>query len=155
MQVLASVAPLADVDAADLADRAHGSLDPREHDAELRGEIVREVADLGDVLAGLENHDDGQAGRFQTVQAPALVRPEVLVVRRSASLAVDTACAAPRLLTLDGRLERARAHLAVEREGLPLVEWGHLQGIRGPLIHLLGGLGHREGDANDLVRSRL
>ena len=51
VQVLAPVAPLADVDASDLADRAHGSLDPREHDAELRGEIVGEVTELGDVLA--------------------------------------------------------------------------------------------------------
>src|ERR671918_1432297 len=39
VQVLAAVAPAADVDAADLADRADGALDPREQDAQLGREL--------------------------------------------------------------------------------------------------------------------
>ena len=59
MQVLAAVAPSADVDAADLADGADRPLDPRDHDAELRGELVREIARVGVVGAREEDDDDG------------------------------------------------------------------------------------------------
>jgi hypothetical protein len=51
VQVLAAVAPAADVDAADVADRADGTLDPCEEEALFGGKVVGQVAGLGEVLA--------------------------------------------------------------------------------------------------------
>src|SRR5213592_4364566 len=46
VQVLPTVAPFADVDAADIADRPHCALDPPEHDAKLGKELVWKLAHL-------------------------------------------------------------------------------------------------------------
>ena len=150
VQVLAAVAPLADVHAADLADRAHGSLDPRQHDAELRGEVVREVAELGEVLARLEDARPPAGRSGPTRRAGASVRSSTGTRRPAVSIARQSTppCAVAWLLTLDRRLKRARAHLSVERERLPLLDRGHAQGVRGAFVDLLGGLGHCEADAN-------
>ena len=78
VQVLAAVAPAAHVHAADLADRPHRALDSREQDAELGGQVVGQVARLREVLARLEQDDDGEPGRpVEAPQPPALARPEV------------------------------------------------------------------------------
>jgi hypothetical protein len=66
-----------------------------------------------------------EAGRVVgCVEAPGLVRPDVVAVGPCAPFAVLPTSAATRLLPRDRRLERARAQLAVEREGVPLFDRG-------------------------------
>ena len=50
---------LADVDAADLAHRAHCALDPAEHDAKLRQDVLGNLTQVAEVLPRLEDDDDG------------------------------------------------------------------------------------------------
>jgi hypothetical protein len=72
----APLAPPADVDAADVANRADGSLDPDDEPSEVGGEVVREVRQVH-VFPCLEDDDDGQPERLVTRDdAPALVAPE-------------------------------------------------------------------------------
>ena len=143
MQVLAAVAPAADVDAADVAERADLPLDPGQQDAELGGELVAEVARLGVVLARLEQDDERQSGRpVEGPEAPVLVRPEVLVVGGRAAAAVDPALTVARALHGFRGQQRARSQRAFERERLPLLDGRHLQRVLGARVELLGCLRH-------------
>jgi diadenosine tetraphosphate (Ap4A) HIT family hydrolase len=149
VQVLAAVAPAADVDASDLADRPQSALDSGQQDAELCGQAVGEVARLADVVARLEEDDDGEPGRLvQTAHAPALVRPQIVVVGRRAGMAVDAALAVTRLLALDRWTQRPRLHLTVERERVPRLDGRHAQGACDACVQLFGRLGHCSLDGN-------
>src|SRR5438046_1650251 len=55
VKVGGALAPAADVDAGDLADREHGTLDAAEHDALLACEVVGELGGAVVVLARLED----------------------------------------------------------------------------------------------------
>ena len=143
MEVLAAVAPAADVDAADVGDRAHRPLDPGEQNTEIGGAPVREVAGLRVVLARLEHHDHGQPGRAKRPYAPMVVRPEVVLVGSGATPAVDAAFAVPRGVAIGRRLQLARTHLAVEGESLPVLDGRHPQLVFHPLVELFRALGHR------------
>jgi hypothetical protein len=56
-----SLPPAADVDAADLADREHGSFDSAEHQALGAGQVVGEVGWGVVVGAGLEDEDEARS----------------------------------------------------------------------------------------------
>ena len=141
VQVLAPVAPATDMHTPDLADCTDCALDPCEEHAELGRELVRQIAGLREMLARLEQDNDRQAcWRVERPQAPALARPEVLVVGADAAHAFDTAMAVPGRLLLDGRLEAARPHLAVERERLPVLDGRHSERSGRACVQLLGSL---------------
>jgi len=75
VQVFGAVAPSANVNPADVPDRAHRSFDARDQNPELRGKTFWEVARLRIVLTGLEQDDDGKAVRLSRAKAPTFVRP--------------------------------------------------------------------------------
>ena len=146
MEVLAAVAPAADVDAADVAERADLSLDPAQEHAQLRGELVRQVAWLSVVLARLEEDDERQAGRLvESPEPPVIVGPEVTLVGGGTTAAVDPTLAEARPLHLLRRPEHTRPHLAVEGERLPLLDRRHAQRAGHPGVELFRRLGHRSG----------
>ena len=143
VEMLAPVSPPADVHPADLADRPNRSLDPRQLDSEVRGELAGEVARIRVVLARHEQDDQRQAVRIlRGHQAPALVRPDELVVRRVAGPAFHAAGADSRLLLADRREELSWPDVAFEGPGVPLVERRRAQGILRALVQLLGRLRH-------------
>src|SRR5439155_17475012 len=79
--------------------------------AELRGELIREFAGLADMCAGLEQNDDRESGRpIERPEAPAVARPDVFLVGRRATRAVDAALTDSRRLALHRRPQRPRAH---------------------------------------------
>jgi hypothetical protein len=95
------------------------------------------------VLAREEKRDHRDArGLVPDAQPPALVRPEELLVRPPADLAVDSALTAAWTVDLGRRLELPRPHLAVEREGVPLGERRHAQVVLRTLVQLFGCFGH-------------
>ena len=113
-----------------------------QQDTELRREIIGEVAGLGEVLARLQKDDEGRPVGSERVQPPTLGRPDVLVVRGQTAAAIDTALAVARLFPLDRRPEGARGHLAVEREGIPLLDRRHAQRVGFTGVQLLRSLRH-------------
>ena len=155
MEVLAPVAPATDVHAPDLPDRPYRALDSRDQHAELGGQLLGQVSGLGVVHPGLEQRDERQAGRtVERPQAPALRRPEVLVVAEVAAAAVDAALAVPRRLALDRREQRPRSQVAGERERLPLLDGRHSQRARSAGVELLGVSGTRPTMPDAAVRAR-
>jgi hypothetical protein len=143
VEVLAAVAPTADVNAADLADASHRTLDPGDEEAELGGQVVGEVAGIGVVIPRLEQDHDRQPVGLGGEQTPALVRPEVRLVGLGAAPAIDAALAIAGLLVGEWRQERSRSHVPVERELLPLLDGGHPEMIDGASVDLLRRLRHR------------
>jgi hypothetical protein len=148
VEVLAPVAPLADVHAADLADGADRALHTTEHDAELGEEVVRDIAEVAEVLSRLEDDHDRKASRPESHDPPVLTRPDVVVVRGLASSAIDAALAEARFLLLDRREQVARLHFPVEWERVPLLDRRHPQRVLDPLVELFGSLRHEIADAN-------
>jgi hypothetical protein len=131
--------------ATDLADGSHGTLYSGEEDAELGGQLVGEVARLRVMLPGFQKHDDRQArGAVERPEAPALRRPEVLVVAGRTAAAVDATLAVSNRVTFRWGRESPWAQLAVERERLPLVDRGHSQRTGRTGKELLRSLGHGE-----------
>jgi len=148
VEVLAPVTPTTDVHAPDLPDRPYRAIDSRDQHAELGGECVGKVSGLGVVHPGLEQRDERQAGRtVERPEAPALRRPEALVVAEVAAAAVDAALAVPRRLVLGRREQGPRSQVAGERERVPLLDGRHSQRARGAGVELLGRLGHETDDA--------
>jgi hypothetical protein len=76
-----AVTPSTYVDPADIPNRSHGSFDPREKNAKLRGEIVREIPRLRVVMTGLEQNHDGKAIRLAGwAEPPSFTRPKEVLV---------------------------------------------------------------------------
>lgn len=69
------------MDPANIPDRSNGSFDPREQNAKLRGEIVREIARLRVVITGFEQNHDGKAIRLAgCAEPPPFARPKEVFV---------------------------------------------------------------------------
>ena len=148
VQVLAALAPAADVDAADVADGPDGALDPLHQRPQLGRELGRQRLDVV-VLLRLEDQDERQPGRPERRQLPVLVLPDQVVRGLAAGVAVDPALAVARLLVLPRAAASARGRISpVERERLPLLDGRHPQRVLGALVELFGRLGHRRADAN-------
>jgi hypothetical protein len=143
VKMLASVAPPADVDATELADRSHGTLDARQLDPEIRRQVVRQISGVRVVASRHEQDDQRKAVRIcRRHQAPALIRPEELLVRGVAGPAIHAPRARTRLLLGNGRKELAWPELALEGPGVPLIERRHAKCILRALVKLLGRLRH-------------
>jgi len=56
--MLAAISPAAHVDSTNVGDLAHRPLDTHQQDAELRREIVGQVAGFGVMRTRLQEHDD-------------------------------------------------------------------------------------------------
>jgi putative transposase len=99
MQVLRALAPATDVHPCDAGHGQDGPLDVAEHHALLAGQVLGQVCGPGEVLARLEDHDDGQAARLAGGgDTPPPGCPEVLGVRLRAGPTVHAALAADRRL---------------------------------------------------------
>ncbi|MGH7759899.1 MAG: hypothetical protein ACREOY_00570 [Candidatus Dormibacteraceae bacterium] len=61
VQVLAAVAPSADVDAANMGDGSNSTFDPRQRHAQFCCQVVREIAWLAIVGSRLQDQNDWQA----------------------------------------------------------------------------------------------
>jgi hypothetical protein len=148
VEVLAAVAPAADVDALDVPDCEDRALDADEERPELRLSLGRETVEVA-VLSRVEEHDDRQAARSrQRRDEPVLVAPDRVTVPGGAASAVHAALALARRV-VRRRPERPGADLALERKGLPVVERRERKAAvlvgrgQGAVVELLGGLGHR------------
>src|SRR5205085_6421449 len=132
---------------ADSLHRADGALDSADENTELGAQLLGQVAGRREVPARLEEDDNGQAARLvERPQPPALVRPDVRVVRCCAGMAVDASGAVARLLSLDGRRERSGLRGPLERPCVPLAHRRRLQTVVGSLPELLRRLRHRTED---------
>jgi hypothetical protein len=114
VEVLAAVAPAADVDALDVPDCEDRALDADEERPELRLSLGRETVEVA-VLSRVEEHDDRQAARSrQRRDEPVLVAPDRVTVPGSAASAVHAVLALARRV-VRRRPERPGADLALER----------------------------------------
>jgi hypothetical protein len=149
VEVLAAVAPAADVHSADLADASDGALDPDDEGPQLGGQLVGQVRKV-EMRSCLEDRDHRQPVlSLDWDDAPVLVTPQRRLVPTLASAAVDPALAVARLLLVDRWLQRPDADVALEWERLPLLQRRHPEpsvGTDGPLcapVELLRRLAHR------------
>src|SRR5439155_22983357 len=82
---------------------------------------------------------------IECMQPPALVRPGVLFVVVCAGRAISAAFTVPRLFLGHGRQERARAKIAFERPGVPLLDGWHPERVLRALVELFRRLWHERG----------
>ena len=96
------------------------------------------------MLARLEEHDDRQTARLvECAQPPALVRPDVDVVRRLAGVAVGSGLPVAGLFPLDRGFQPPGLDWPVERPRVPLLYRRRLQVIVRSLPELFRCLRHR------------
>ena len=108
MEVVAPVAPAADVDAPHVGHRAHGTLTAHEHPSQLTGLLVVELAEI-DVASRKEQDDARQAvRRGRRRDEPSLVTPDGMLVAALTAPAIRRVLADARSLGLDRRLQGAR-----------------------------------------------
>ena len=73
MEVLAPVSPATHVHASDLGNCAHGALNARLEETELRCEVIREIAGLAVMSARLQDQYDRQSGGLdRRAETPAV-----------------------------------------------------------------------------------
>jgi hypothetical protein len=143
VDVLAAVPPTTDVDPTNSGNRPHGPFDSRQQDAERTRKLVGKVARLGKVLTRLEQDNDREPTRVRwSEQTPAFVRPQIVIIRRSAAMAVNATCAAPRRVLVGWATQCTRAHLSVEWERVPAFNLRHAQRSSDPLVKLVRRFRH-------------
>jgi hypothetical protein len=145
VQVRRTVAPTVHVNPRDAVEGPDRSLEPHCHDAELRGQQVRQVADV-EVRTALEDQDDRQArGTVHAADAPSLTDPDVRVVGGVAGDTIGGVLTAARGLHRDRLGKVLHAHVTLEREGRPACEVGERRGVLGHDVTLAQATGHCPG----------
>ena len=124
-----------------MADGADGAVDAKHRRPELRGTVSGQVGKVA-VLTRLEqDHDRQPAWLVECGEPPALVCPEIVLVRLPAAPAVDSAFAESRPIVAR-RLEFLRRYGADEGPLGPFLDRRDAQRAVSPLPELLGRLSH-------------
>ena len=128
--VLAALTPAADVHVADARDLEDGALDLQQQRTQLGCAVVVEIGEV-DVLARLEQNDDGEAARLvEWPNRPVLVRPQRRFVVIRAAPAVDTGGAISRPLGIDRRRQLANTKLSSRTATSPTRRWAERRARR-------------------------
>ena len=131
MQVRRAVAPPIHVDPGNAVERSDGALKPDRHDAQLRGQQIRQVPEV-QMGPTLQDQDDRKAGRaVHGTDAPPIIDPDVRVVGRIAGDAIGGIFAASLRFDLDRRSESLDPHVALEGERRPASEVRQGHGVLG------------------------
>src|SRR5579864_5926582 len=135
VEMLAAVAPTADMDPADVAYRADGTLDSGNQPSQLGRNIIGQIARFSVMGSWLEDQNERQTRRLaRGFQPPPFLSPQELRIRSHARSTVNPAGTAALHLIGSRRQQWSGTHVAVKRKGLPFLDRRHTQRLSRPRV---------------------